>query len=81
MFILIKKPVIRKSIFTLVRGENYFESSLKRFKKSCQNVALFAELKGRREYLKPSARKKRKREEAQKKYHRLRKLNSGRTFL
>lgn len=61
-----------------MRGEHHFDSAVRRFKKACQNVGLFTELKNRKEYLKPSEKKKRKREESQKRYHRYRKLNARR---
>ena len=63
-----------------MRGEHHFESAMRRFKKACQNAGLFTELKNRREHLKPSERKKRKKEETQKRYHRFRKLNSRRSY-
>ena len=75
---MIKKIIIKKNIIVLIRGEKHFESALKRFKKACQSAGLFTELRNRKEYLKPSEKKKRKREESQKRYHRFRKLNSNR---
>lgn len=50
-----------------VRGDESFESALRRFKKQCEKAGVLSELRKREHYEKPSVRKKKKALAARKK--------------
>jgi len=63
----------------VVKSRESFEAALRRFKKECQKEGILAEVRKRKHYEKPSARKKRKALAAKKRaLKRMRKLGQRR---
>jgi len=50
-----------------VREDETLENALRRFKRKCEKSGILSELKKRQHYEKPSVRRKRKRQEAERK--------------